>query len=135
MAERLYRHAIFTRGNDGLLVRARYLSPKALLLAGRASRSTGSRAFDTDRSASIGVTVTGVIPVIIVLATIALVAAQHVNVRLIENNPEKIVVDATCHIERMLHHVDLGAAPLYNKDVRVHQACRCAHVNDGCQRR
>src|SRR5262249_31955364 len=64
---------------------------------------------------SIHVTGAGIVAVVIVLATIALEAAQQVEIGLVEYDPEQIVVYARRHPERMFHHVDLLCAPIRSR--------------------
>src|SRR5262249_31505670 len=61
---------------------------------------------------SIHVTVALIVLIEKIVATMALIAAQEVEISLVEYDPEQIVVYARRHPERTFHHVDLCASPL-----------------------
>src|SRR5215831_9452831 len=61
---------------------------------------------------SIHVTVALIVLIEKIVATMALIAAQEVEISLVEHDPEQIVIYARRHPERTFHHVDLCASPL-----------------------
>src|SRR3981081_557171 len=78
---------------------------------------------------SVHVTVARIVPVIIVVATMALVAAQKVDIGLVEYAPEQIVVYARRHPERMFHDVDLCTSPLDHENERVDEVRHGANIH------
>src|SRR5262249_42455245 len=78
---------------------------------------------------SIHVTVAGIVAVVVVLATMALEAAQQVEIGLVEYDPEQIVVYARRHPERMFHHVDLCAPPFDHEHKRIDEVRHGANVH------
>src|SRR5262249_11638818 len=61
---------------------------------------------------SIHVTVALIVPIVKIVATMALIAAQEVEISLVEYDPEQIVVYARRRSERTFHYVDLCTSPL-----------------------
>src|SRR5215475_2213612 len=81
------------------------------------------------RLSSVHVTVARTAPIVKIVAMMALIAAQEVEISFIEYDPEQIVVCARRHPERMLHYADLCASPLDHEHKRINEVRHGATVH------
>src|SRR5262244_2974988 len=81
---------------------------------------------------SLGVAIARIIFVLVIMA--AIVTSELTNVNLVKHGTKQVLVNALRAMKSMLDGIDLRSAPLDDKDIRVNEVRRRAHIHYWCER-
>ena len=65
---------------------------------------------------SVSIAITGIVVIIVIVSTRALVAAKRVHIGLVENDAKQVVVYSLRVAQRVLNDINLGAAPFNDEE-------------------